>query len=88
LLSFLQAHKRGLDVEKLHDSATPAWRNLRGRTRDRKKQSYFEGPEDEEDELQDHPSEEEERLEEEEDAAGSTEASVLRCRPQVITSKS
>ena len=52
----LQAHKRGLDVEKLNGNRTPAWRNLRGRDGAAKKQSYFEGPEDEEDELADQPS--------------------------------
>jgi hypothetical protein len=52
----LQAHKRGLDVEKLNGSRTPAWRSLRGRDGAAKKQSYFEGPEDEEDELADQPS--------------------------------
>ena len=47
-------------MEKLNGSHTPAWRNLRGRDGAAKKQSYFEGPEDEEDELADQPSEEEE----------------------------
>jgi hypothetical protein len=75
-------------VEKLHGSRTPAWRNLRGRGL-QKKQSYFEGPEDEDDELQDQPSEGEEEeegalddavaLDEEEDG-GSSEASGGRKR--------
>ncbi|KAL4429387.1 hypothetical protein ABPG77_005161 [Micractinium sp. CCAP 211/92] len=75
-----EAHKRGLDVEKLHGSRTPAWRNLRGRGSQKKVQSYFEGPEDEDDELADEPpsdddgeeesgsGEEEEEEEEEEES--------------------
>lgn len=72
----MQAHKRGLDVEKLHGSKTPAWRNLRGRTGGPKKQSYFDGPEDEEDELEDKPSDGEvdEEEAEEEEAEDSSEA--------------
>ncbi len=71
----MQAHKRGLDVEKLHGSRTPAWRNLRGRGV-QKKQSYFEGPEDEDDELEDRPSEDEEQgrqesMDEEPEGSGS-----------------
>lgn len=77
----MQAHKRGLDVQKLHGSRTPAWRNLRGRGSQKKVQSYFEGPEDEDDELADEPpsdddgaeesgSGEEEEEEEEEEVRG------------------
>lgn len=62
-----QAHKRGLDVGKLHGSRTPAWKNLRGRSASRRKQ-YFEGPEDEGDELEDRPSGSEEEEEEEHEA--------------------
>ena len=39
----LQAPKRGLDVDKLGGSRTPAWRNLRGRGSTHKKRSYYEG---------------------------------------------
>lgn len=66
-----QAHKRGLDVDKLHGSRTPAWRNLRGRSASQRKRSYYEGPEpaDDDDEVEDQPSgsEEEEEVEEEEE---------------------
>lgn len=62
-----QAHKRGLDASKLRGSGTPAWGNLRGRSGSaRKQKSYFEGPEDEDDELEDQPSGGEEGEEEEE----------------------
>ena len=58
LLPPLQAAKRGLDVDRLHGSRTPAWRNLRGRSASARKKSYYEGPEEEDDgeELQDQPS--------------------------------
>lgn len=69
-----QAHKRGLDVDKLHDSRTPAWRNLRGRSASQRKRSYYEGPEqeDEDDEVEDQPSGSEEEPEEEEEEVGGS----------------
>ncbi|PRW59558.1 ATPase family AAA domain-containing-like isoform X1 [Chlorella sorokiniana] len=69
-----EAHKRGLDVDKLHGSRTPAWRNLRGRSASQRKRSYYEGPEeqeDEDDEVEDQPSgSEAEEQEEEEESSG------------------
>lgn len=69
-----QAHKRGLDVDKLHDSRTPAWRNLRGRSASQRKRSYYEGPEqeDEDDEVEDQPSGSEEEPEEVEEEVGGS----------------
>lgn len=79
-----QAHKRGLDVEQLHDSRTPAWRNLRGRSASRRKQSYYEGPEqgDEDDELEDQISGSEggQEEEEEEEPAGDGSSDEVRGR--------
>ncbi|GAB4822033.1 hypothetical protein N2152v2_009079 [Parachlorella kessleri] len=46
------AAKRGLNVDQLHNSQTPAWGNLRRRSR-LKQASYFEGEEDAEDEVAD-----------------------------------
>ena len=83
----MQAHKRGLDVGKLHDSQTPAWRNLRGRgSAGQKRQSYFEGPEDEDDELADQASEEgqeEEESSSEASSAGWQLAAVAFLDPSV-----
>ena len=80
--TWVQAPKRGLDVEQLQDSRTPAWRNLRGRSASQRKQSYYEGPEqeDEDDELEDQPSSGSEGAEEEEEEGGDGSSDEVRER--------
>ena len=75
-----QAARRGLDVEQLHDSQTPAWRNLR--TRDGgsrlKRASYYEGEPDADDEVADQRSDEEEAAESEGEEGSSGSSSEVR----------
>lgn len=70
----LQAPRRGLDVDQLHSSQTPAWRNLRGRgERQLKRASYYEGDADADDEIADQRSDDDdEELGADEEAAGSS----------------
>lgn len=64
---------------KLHGSHTPAWRNLRGRGGQKKVKSYFEGPEDEDDELADQPpSDDDDEEEQEESGSGEDEDEEVR----------
>lgn len=57
-----EAARRGLDVEQLHDSSTPAWRNLRGRVSSQPR-NYYDGPADhDDDDFDESEGEQEEQI--------------------------
>lgn len=61
-------------MEQLHNSQTPAWRNLRGRSGRLKKQaSYYEGTGEEEDDGEDEIADQGHSDEEEGEEGGSSE---------------
>ena len=73
----MQAAKRGLNVDQLHNSQTPAWGNLRRRSR-LKQASYFEGEEDADDEVADqHVGSVDEGRRNDEEQRGSSSSSEV-----------